>query len=189
MIKKILRYIYHYKTNMLNIPLFCVRWSNINAFISSSVNVIGESSDITIGYGTSIGRFTTLAVSSIIYKNKNSPSISIGRNTYIGEYNNIRSAGGSIEIGNNCLISQHITIVASNHLIRRTELIVNQRWTNTNNYVLIEDDVWIGANSVILPGVTIHRGAVVAAGSIVTKDVPEYAIVAGNPAKIIKYRE
>ena len=49
--------------------------------------------------------------------------------------------------------------------------------------------MWVGANSVILPGVTIHKGAVIAAGSIVTKDVPEYAIVAGNPAKVLKYRE
>ena len=53
---------------------------------------------------------------------------------------------------------------------------------------VVKDDVWIGANSTILSGVTINQGAIVAAGSIVTKDVPPYAIVAGNPAKIIKYR-
>ena len=52
----------------------------------------------------------------------------------------------------------------------------------------VKDDVWIGANSVILSGVTIGQGAVVGAGSIVTKDVPPYAIVVGNPAKVIKYR-
>lgn len=54
--------------------------------------------------------------------------------------------------------------------------------------IIVKDDVWIGANSTILSGVTINQGAVVAAGSVVTKDVPPYAIVGGNPAKIIKYR-
>lgn len=54
--------------------------------------------------------------------------------------------------------------------------------------IIIQNDVWIGAKSTILSGITIHNGAIVAAGSVVTKDVPAYAIVAGNPAKIVKYR-
>ncbi len=52
----------------------------------------------------------------------------------------------------------------------------------------IENDVWIGANSVVLKGVTVHSGAIIGAGSVVTKDIPAYAIAAGNPAKVIKYR-
>ena len=55
-------------------------------------------------------------------------------------------------------------------------------------FFIIENDVWIGAKSTIMSGVKIHNGAVVGAGSVVTKDVPPYAIVAGNPAKIVKYR-
>ncbi len=54
--------------------------------------------------------------------------------------------------------------------------------------IIIENDVWIGAKATVMSGVTIHNGAVVAAGSVVTKDVPPYAIVAGNPAKVVKYR-
>jgi acetyltransferase-like isoleucine patch superfamily enzyme len=54
--------------------------------------------------------------------------------------------------------------------------------------VTIEDDVWIGVNATILPGVRVGRGAVVAAGSVVTQDVPEFAIVGGVPAKVLKYR-
>jgi virginiamycin A acetyltransferase len=54
--------------------------------------------------------------------------------------------------------------------------------------IVIENDVWIGANSTIMSGITIHNGAIIAAGSTVTKDVPSYAIVAGNPGKVVKYR-
>ena len=54
--------------------------------------------------------------------------------------------------------------------------------------ILIENDVWIGAKSTIMSGITIHNGAVIAAGSTVTKDVPPYAIVAGNPGRVVKYR-
>jgi maltose O-acetyltransferase len=54
--------------------------------------------------------------------------------------------------------------------------------------VTIEDDLWIGANCVILPGITLHKGSVVGAGAVVTKDVPENAIAVGVPAKILKYR-
>ena len=65
---------------------------------------------------------------------------------------------------------------------------VEQPWVSQKAKVLIEDDVWIGANAVILPDVTIHKGAVVAAGAVVTKDVPAYAIVGGCPANVLKYR-
>lgn len=56
----------------------------------------------------------------------------------------------------------------------------------TKNLILIEDDVWIGSNSIIVAGVTIHSHTVVAAGSVVTKSLPPYSVVAGNPAKVIK---
>jgi acetyltransferase-like isoleucine patch superfamily enzyme len=58
----------------------------------------------------------------------------------------------------------------------------------TNGPIILKDDVWIGTKAMIMSGVTIHQGAIVAAGSVVTKDVPPYAIVGGNPAKVIKYR-
>ena len=65
------------------------------------------------------------------------------------------------------------------------------RWADREHKYanIIGNDVWVGANSVILPGVKIGTGAIVGAGSVVTKDVPEYAIVVGNPARILKYRE
>ena len=61
-------------------------------------------------------------------------------------------------------------------------------YNTTKGNVIIKNDVWIGMNSIILSGVTIGNGAVIAAGSVVTKDIPDYAVAAGNPARVIKYR-
>lgn len=168
-----------------NIILFIIRIKNIHSCILTKLITIDSLNSLTVGRYCSIMQNTI-----IIVKERNVRSfIHIGENTYIGENNNLRAADGVIEIGNNCLISQGVTIVTSNHKIEKDNLIVNQGWKSKKGKVYIEDDVWIGANAVVLPDVTIHKGAVIAAGAIVTKDVPEYAIVAGNPARIIKYRE
>lgn len=111
----------------------------------------------------------------------------IGNNTSIGEQNNIRTGGGSIFIGDNCLISQQVTIVSSNHGTNKNEIIRQQKWEPKN--IIIGNDVWIGASVQILGGVKIGDGAVIAAGSVVTNDVPPYSIVGGITAKKIKSRE
>lgn len=115
-------------------------------------------------------------------------SLLVGENTYFGEFNNIRAAGGTIEIGANCLISQHVSLVAINHRTDKDKLIMENSWDYSRTSIKIEDDVWVGAHSVILPGVRIAKGAVIAAGSVVTKDIPEYAIVSGVPARVVKFR-
>lgn len=85
-----------------------------------------------------------------------------------------------IEIGKNCCISDNVSIQDSdNHMI-------NNNFEKMSNPIIIKDHVWIGKNSIILKGVTIGEGAIVGAGSVVTKDVPPSTLVAGNPAKIIK---
>ncbi|MDJ1471637.1 acyltransferase [Xanthocytophaga flava] len=124
--------------------------------------------------------------------------LTIGNNCYIGENSYIWS-GDRIDIGNNVLISHNVSIIDSNshelnHLERATGYltIINEGHPKEKGSILtapikIKDHAWISFNSIILKGVTIGEGAVVAAGSVVTKDVPDYALVAGNPAKIIKY--
>jgi len=124
--------------------------------------------------------------------------IKIGNNCYIGEYSKIWS-GESITIKNSVLISHNVNIIDTNsHELdsserneRYIELVKNGHWKEKGSIVTkpitIEDFAWINFNSTILKGVTIGKGAIVAAGSVVTKDVPPYAVVAGNPAKIIKY--
>ena len=118
---------------------------------------------------------------------ENNSKLLIGAGTYIGEQNNIRAAGGSIYIGSNCLISQQVSIVATNHGVVKDELIKSQVWVSKGD-IIIEDDVWIGCSCQILSGVKIGKGAVISAGSLVNKDVPPFSVMAGTPAKQIKYR-
>jgi acetyltransferase-like isoleucine patch superfamily enzyme len=114
--------------------------------------------------------------------------LSIGKGTSIGEMNNIRAGGGTIRIGEKCILAQHISIVAANHLIAPGEFMIDQAWDTTKNFIVIEDDVWVGSGVQIMPGVTIGKGAVIGAGSVVTKDVEPNSIVVGSPAKLVRMR-
>lgn len=106
----------------------------------------------------------------------------IGDHTRIGIHNTII---GPVTIGNHVNLAQGITVTALNHNFSDLNKRIDEQGISTQP-VTISDDVWIGANAVILPGVTIGQHAVVAAGAVVTKDVPPYSIVAGIPAKVIK---
>ncbi len=182
----IMKFIYRYFVRPFRhfVDKWLIRMTNPGALIETSAISCDDRTSLIVGKGSSIHQGTVVSVTS---KNVKS-CIIIGENTYIGENNNLRAADGIITIGNNCLISQGITIVTSNHSIKKELPVSEQPWISQKGKVAIADGVWIGANAVVLPDVTIAEGAVVAAGSIVTKDVPAYAIVAGNPAKVIKYR-
>lgn len=121
--------------------------------------------------------------------------ITIGDHVYIGRYSQIEC---DTEIGNNVVIANCVAFVGRyDHNfeqlgipIRFAEQIRNHdyQWKGLGSKVIIEDDVWIGYGSIILSGVKVKKGAIVAAGSVVTKDVEPYAIVAGNPASFVKNR-
>ena len=106
----------------------------------------------------------------------------IGDYTRIGLHNTII---GPVTIGSHVNLAQGITVTALNHNFEDTNKRIDEQGVNTTP-VTIGDDVWIGANAVILPGVHIGNHCVVAAGAVVTKDVPAHSLVAGVPAKIIK---
>lgn len=106
----------------------------------------------------------------------------------IGDYTRIGihcTVIGPVTIGNHVNLAQGITVTALNHNFKDTTLRIDEQGISTKP-VIIDDDVWIGANAVILPGVTIGKHVVVAAGAVVTKDVPDNCIVGGVPAKTIK---
>lgn len=106
----------------------------------------------------------------------------IGDYTRIGIHNTII---GPVTIGNHVNLAQNITVTALNHNFDDANKRIDEQGVSTSQTV-IDDDVWIGANAVILSGVTISTHSVVAAGAVVTKDVPPHSLVAGVPAKIIK---
>lgn len=112
--------------------------------------------------------------------------ISIEDRTFLGEFVSIYGHG-NVTIGKDCLIAMHTSIVSSNHSIPPIGVCINSK-PDIPMSTVIEDDVWIGANCVILGGVKIEKGAVIGAGSVVTKHIPSYAIAVGNPARVIKYR-
>ncbi|HRZ68995.1 MAG TPA: acyltransferase [Candidatus Paceibacterota bacterium] len=144
--------------------------------------------DFVAARGVVIGAFTVVCVLNESKKERNS-YLTIGESTYINEQNNIRACGGRVSIGKKCLISQQVSIIASNHQCKRGLPIQDQPWDQQKTGVWIGDDVWIGCGVQILPGATIGNGAVVAAGSVVNSNVPENTIVAGVPAREIRKRE
>jgi maltose O-acetyltransferase len=90
-------------------------------------------------------------------------------------------------IGKNVLIAREVVINPDNHVISSRNVPINQQGKYRKE-VIIEDDVWIGIRAIILTGVKVSQGGVIAAGAVVTKDVPPFAIVGGVPARIIGYR-
>jgi FkbM family methyltransferase len=112
--------------------------------------------------------------------------IKIGNRCTINPFTVIYGHGG-VEIGDGVRIATQVAVIPANHNFSiREKFIYEQGYTKSG--IRICDDVWIGAGSKILDGVTVGKGSVIGAGAIVTKDVPEYAVVVGVPAKVIKFR-
>jgi len=154
-----------------------------NVEIHSSTKVdatiqIGTNGIITIRKECNVGRHVIIEPSG--------GTVEIGTNTLLNVFVTLLGHG-DIYIGDDVLIGPQTTIIAAEHTTDRTDIpIVEQKISREG--IRIEDDVWIGANCTVLDGVTIGEGAVVAAGSVVTKSVPEYTVVAGTPAEPIDTR-
>lgn len=117
----------------------------------------------------------------------------VGNNVYIGPHASFMASIAHIYIGNYVMFGPNCTIRGGDHRIdvigkHIYEVADSEKLPQNDKDVIIEEGCWIGCNVVILKGVTLGKGAVVAAGAVVTKDVPPYAIVAGVPAKVIRLR-
>jgi len=117
--------------------------------------------------------------------------ISLGRNIFIGDYSTIRChSDARVIIGDDTMLSQGVKLISTNHAYRgKNMLIKNQHVNDEKKGITIGNDCWIGAGAIVLPGVKIGNGVVVAASAVVTKDIPDYAVVVGNPARVISFRE
>jgi acetyltransferase-like isoleucine patch superfamily enzyme len=169
---------------------FAAQWSRKGVFISpEAVVMLDARSQLVIHPGASIGRYTIINVRTHGRDRSAPPGrLEIGENTAILEFNNIRAGGGEVLIGRDCLISQYVTIVATNHQVDTTSSARHGTWDYSRSGVRIGDGVWIGAGAAIMPGVRIDDGAIISAGAVVTRDVPARAIVGGVPAKLLRYR-
>ena len=114
-----------------------------------------------------------------------SPKVSIGSNTYIGRFATI-ACMDSVEIGKSVLISDRVYIGDCHHGFSSPDLAIKDQYMYSPGPVVIGDGAWIGINVAILPNVKIGRNCVVGANSVVTKDIPDYHIAAGNPAIILR---
>lgn len=112
-------------------------------------------------------------------------NIEIGNNSGIGVYCHVR---GPLKIGSDVMMGPEVRILTNSHVFDRTDIPMRFQG-NKVEAVEIGDDVWIGTRVIILPGVKIGKGSIIAAGAVVTKNVPSYSIVGGIPAKLIKYRK
>lgn len=117
-------------------------------------------------------------------------TISLGSDVFLGLEPQI-STISSIRIGSRVMFGPRVAILGGNHNtgeVGRFMFDVHEKRPGDDPGVIIEDDVWVGASVIILPGVTIGRGSIVGAGSVVTRRVPPYSVVAGSPARIIRMR-
>lgn len=94
---------------------------------------------------------------------------------------------GSVQIGNCVRIGHNTSIISEDHGFDRKDIPIHLQ-KKKGEPVIIQDDVWIGCNVTVLKGITIGQGAIIGAGSVVTRDIPPYAVAVGNPAQVIKYR-
>jgi acetyltransferase-like isoleucine patch superfamily enzyme len=134
--------------------------------------------------GVTIGRNTSILENVLI--NANRGSVVIGDDSWIGP-SCLIYGNGNVSIGDGVLIAGHSSINTVSHGMERCDVPMFQQGIEVAP-VVIEDDVWIGLNVVVLQGVTIGRGAIVGAGAVVTKDVPEWSIAHGVPAKVVDHR-
>ena len=136
--------------------------------------------------GVCIGAFSEIVVRRVSSHSKVPGSLSLGAGSVIGVHANIRAEGGAVTIGRKCLMAQNVALIAANHSISLGGFYMDLPIDETRTGVVMEDNVWAGANVIILPGCVIGKNSVLGAGSIVTRSVPPNEVWAGVPARRIR---
>lgn len=159
-----------------------------NILVTYPVSMLKGGKNISLGENVFIGKNIVLTAWTRYRDRKYNPQIVIGNGTSIGDDCHITSTN-RIQIKNNVLIGRRVLITDNSHgLCTYEDLLIEplNRDLYSKGEIVIEDNVWIGEKATILPGVRIGKGTVVAANSVVTKDIPAYTVVAGCPAKVVK---
>lgn len=135
-------------------------------------------SGVSLGEGSSVKEYAVL--------NANGGCIELGARSWLGPHCLIYG-NGKVSIGADVLIAAHTTISSVSHVTERTDVPISAQGVQCAP-VVIGDDVWIGLNVSILPGVTVGSGSIVGAGAVVTRDVPAGSVVMGVPARVVSWR-
>jgi acetyltransferase-like isoleucine patch superfamily enzyme len=133
---------------------------------------------VVLGAGTELERGALVA--------SHRGQVHIGERSKVGHYSVLHGHGG-LSVGSDVLIAHHVCIIAANHRFDDPARVIAEQG-ETREGIVIDSDVWIGSNVSIMDGVRVGRGAVIAAGAVVTRDVEPFAVVAGVPARQIKQR-
>jgi galactoside O-acetyltransferase len=156
-------------------PLF----ASAGLFRSGTGVVIQGFRNISMGRGVGLNRCCSL------YATRG--KITLGDNVFLGDFTSVNANDAEIRIGNNTAVGPMCLIQGANHAFDRMDVPIVEQG-HVPSAVVIEDNVWIGAHAVILPGTRIRSGAVVAAGAVVSRDVPADAVVGGVPARVLRKR-
>ena len=162
------------------------KFGSIKGFVNIGSNVTFQNPDtIHFGNNVNIGKYSYFLPLKRFAGINYNPRISIGDGCWIGIRNSFACIN-SIEIGNNVLFAGYVHITDHSHGYENIDMPVAQQPLISKGGVVIEDQCWLGFGCEILSGVHIGKHSIVAAKAVVTKDVPPYSIVAGNPARIVK---
>ncbi|MCA9960202.1 MAG: acyltransferase [Anaerolineales bacterium] len=157
-----------------------------NFIIEDGAEIMALSVDgIVIEDNVTIGAYATIKPSSYYGRNIG-VGLHVGSNSNIGRYSYI-GCSGKIEIGENVMMGPRVGLFAENHKFEQVDIPMKEQGIERKP-IIIEDDCWLASSVTVLAGVTIGCGSIIAAGSVVTNDIPPYSVAAGSPAKVIKRR-
>lgn len=147
------------------------------------IDALGEWG-VRLGDGVTVARGCSIKSSSVLWTT--SKGFVMGNNSSLGDFSFVGAAGG-VKIGSNVLGGQRLSFHSENHNYKDASRPIREQGVRREG-IVVEDDCWLGTGSIFLDGVTVGRSSVVAAGSVVTRSIPPYSIVAGVPAKVIGTR-
>ncbi len=148
--------------------------------------LVDDAGSMSIGENVWVGPYSDIVVLADDPHSSVRGKLSIGDRVVIGAGANIRAAGGAIVIGNDALLGQRVSLIAANHVLNKQAPYRDLPWDPERTGVILDENVWIGAGAIVLPGCSIGRNSVVAAGAVVTGDIPPDQLWAGVPARLLK---
>lgn len=153
-----------------------------NCFINAvSADGLWLGNNVSMGFHTHIELSGSLKMLGGIMK--------VGDNVGLGSHGHFGTGAGKIIIGNNCIFGNYVSIHPENHIYNDIVLPIRLQGVSSKGGVIIGDNCWIGAKATILDGTSIGSGCIIAAGAVVSGTFPDYSIIGGVPAKIIKMRK